>query len=214
MTERPVIFNGTMVRAILDGRKTQMRRPMKNQPQPVAVPGLGPVLAIDQPHSPNRWLWPNAREEVVASCPFGKPGDLLWVREAIRLVQDQKIDDGTDALSIYDADGALTAADAWPWKRSYLPAMQCPFGLSRITLEITDVRVERLQAISADDCFEEGVSETNFYDEGEHLQSGGSPIPPERYAFASLWNRSGSDWDANPWVWVISFRRIEQNEQD
>ena len=91
-------------------------------------------------------------------CPHGQPGDRLWVKETIRLVPDQEPDDGTGrVLSIYAADGALTVADAWPWKRKQLNSIHCPRGLSRIELEVTGVRVERLQDISEAGSIAEGL---------------------------------------------------------
>ena len=149
MKERPILFSAPMVRALMASQKTQTRRPVKITHR---TPGLAACLTppVGAPR-------PRVAAEL---CPYGQPGDQLWVREAIRLVPDQEPDDGTGrVLSVYAADGELTAADAWPWKRSYLPPMHCPRGLSRITLEITGVRVERLQHISEADCWAEGIEE-------------------------------------------------------
>lgn len=205
MTERPILFSGAMVRALLAGTKTQTRRIVKVQPwasclieegmdgEPPfvysALTGDGPGHDVHEVRSPCR-------------CPYGQPGDRLWVREAIRLVPDQAPDDGTGRVdSIYAADGTLTVADAWPWRRSYLPPMHCPRGLSRITLEITEVRVERLQSISSEDCIAEGVSTTMREHDAEC---------DLRDQYRALWeqiNGAGS-WDANSWVWAVSFRRL------
>ena len=218
MKERPIIFSGPMVRAILEGRKTQDRRVVKPQPTKTdqhfgwqwwksGSPGIGRgSVAISE----------SLLAEAIAMCHFchyGRPGDQLWVREAIELVEGQEPDDGTgDVLSRYVADGSLTAADAWPWKRRVLPAIFCPRGLSRITLEVTDVRVQRLQEISSDDCFAEGIdTEDDVYDEGEKYQSAGSPVVPEHYAFTTLWdsiNAKRAPWASNPWVWAITFREL------
>ncbi|CBA14719.1 hypothetical protein [Xanthomonas albilineans] len=198
MAEKPILFNGEMVRAILDGRKTQMRRPMKNQPQPVVVPGLGPVLAIDQPHSPNRWLWPNAREEVVASCPFGKPGDLLWVRESYqRFSEDGEILYMADSNSWEEMNQLKCEGDP---EAHWRPSIHMPRWACRIVLEITDVRVERLQAISERDAIAEGVGSAITRD---------CKVPK----FAALWDQlhGAGAWHANPWVWVIDFTRVEDN---
>ena len=139
-------------------------------------------------------------------CPYGKPGDQLWVREAIRLVPNQEPDDGTGRVfSTYDADGLLTPADAWPWKRSFLPPMHCLYGLSRITLEITGVRVERLQDISEADAQAEG-----FY-QAVHESDGGIGQDVVGW-YRTLWesiNGPGS-WGLNPWVWVVEFKRVPQ----
>ncbi|MCY1218201.1 hypothetical protein D9M72_301420 [compost metagenome] len=208
MKDRPILFSAPMVRALLDGTKTQTRRVVKPAPS-------WNVESIYRPftNEPNNWqgfagggpgaiVW-------YSKCPYGMPGDSLWVREAIRLVPGQEPDDGTGrVLSTYDADGSLTVADTWPWKRSYLPPMHCPRGLSRIDLEITEVSVERLQDISEADARAEGAP---GYEEGVD-----EPPPSDDYewsyraSFQRLWeqiNGAGS-WDANPWVWCVSFRRI------
>lgn len=195
MKERPILFSAAMVRALLAGQKTQTRRPVKITHR---TPGLAACLTppVGAPR-------PRVAAEL---CPYGQPGDRLWVREAIRLVPDQEPDDGTGrVLSVYTADGELTVADAWPWRRSYLPPMHCPRGLSRITLEITDVRVERLQDIIAKDAIAEGVNVHPDH-HGKPSTSIYSPVQ----AFRDLWeqiNGPGS-WDANSWVWALEFRRI------
>lgn len=181
--ERPILFSGAMVRALLAGTKTQTRRIAK----------------------PKRSIEPMTDE-----CPYGQPGDRLWVREAIRLVPGQEPDDGTDRVdSTYEADGTFTVADAWPWRRSYLPSMHCPRGLSRITLEITGVRVERLQSISEADAQAEGCAVECMTPTGD--DSGSAIYGPGGYR--ALWdeiNGAGA-WDANPWVWAVTFKRITQD---
>lgn len=192
MAEKQIIFSAPMVRAILDGRKTQMRRTMKHQPQPVVVPGLGPMLAINQPHGPNRWLWPNAREEVIASSPFGKPGDRMWVRE--KWEEANRID-GTPVIA-YAAGGCIAVGQegargsdvllrnfTWndtPHTDCWRPSIQMPRWACRLVLEITDVRVEKLRAISERDAIEEGV---------------GSPITRDCKVprFAVLWDKLHGD---------------------
>lgn len=189
MKERPILFSAPMVRALLAGTKTQTRRVLK--------PGGRYDLALVAPPDggPSR-------------CPYGVPGDRLWVREAIRLVPGQEPDDGTGRVdSNYEADGTLTVADAWPWKRSYLPSMHCPRGLSRMTLEVTAVRVERLQDISEADAQAEGCALECMTPTGD--DSGSAIYGPGGYR--ALWddiNGAGA-WDANPYVWAVSFRRID-----
>lgn len=204
--ERPIPFSGEMVRAIIEGRKTQTRRVVLPQPHPEwpAVPGLEsnhtPCVAIGT----GKWV----------RCPYGKPGDLLWVKEAIKRC-------GDDGLSVYAADSTWTVADAWPWKRPFLPSMFCPRGLSRIELEITDVRVERLQEITEEDAVAEGVTATR--EDLSHLEGaqlgGGWTVGAGAYGsisargnYLDLWDslneKRGYGWDVNPWVWVISFGRV------
>lgn len=144
-------------------------------------------------------------------------------------------DDGTGrVLSVYGADGTLTVADAWPWRRSYLPSMHCPRGLSRITLEVTAVRVERLQDISEADAIAEGiepnwsgdlkVGPNGYGGEGWVPECGwrhylnsmdGDPAYEPVESYRSLWESiSGAgSWAANPWVWVVEFRVLEQGRQ-
>jgi len=185
--ERPILFSGAMVRAILDGRKTQTRRVMSER---------------------HRYHFIEASGDL-ALCPYGQPGDRLWVREAIRLVPDQEPDDGTGrVLSVYNADGALTMADAWPWKRSYLPPMHCPRGLSRIDLEVTGARVERLNDCSDADAVAEGIApELDGWTDYSNpsCQMCQNPVDSYRTLWDSI-NGAGA-WEANPWVWVVEFRR-------
>lgn len=206
MKERPILFSAPMVRALLDGSKTQTRRVVK--PQPEWLP------EVRRTESAGSMFWPIGAlgqqcGMPIVNCPYGQPGDSLWVREAIRLVPDQEPDDGTGrVLSTYGADGSPTVADAWPWKRSYLPPMHCPRGLSRIDLDVTGVRVERLQDISLRDVRAEGCEVREFWLYGgnaEQRQQVGANV------YRALWeqiNGAGS-WAANPWVWVVEFKRIE-----
>jgi hypothetical protein len=203
MRERPILFSAPMVRALLDGTKTQTRRVVN--PQPDNRPGMNCTRLIFK-NRKGMPLLDEALEAVkpvlfLSLCPYGQPGDRLWVREAIRLVPDPEPDDGTGrVLSTYGADGSLTVADAWPWKRSYLPPMHCPRGLSRIDLEVTDVRVERLQDIGESDCYAEGIRHADVWGDGTAVGF-----------YRTLWeqiNGAGS-WAANPWVWVMEFRRVQ-----
>ncbi|WP_423459939.1 hypothetical protein [Ottowia sp. VDI28] len=212
MKERPVLFSAPMVRALLAGTKTQTRRIVKTE----AAVGREAVFAArtGKRHA-EVFLLPEMADLAEAHCPYGQPGDRLWVREAIRLVPDQEPDDGTGrVLSIYAADGSLTVADAWPWKRSYLPPMHCPRGLSRIDLEVTGVRVERLQDISEADCWAEGIEEVihDFSDSSQYdmAQRLGCCFEDAKPLYAQLWEsiHGARSWDANPWVWALSFRRL------
>lgn len=202
MAERPILFSAPMVRALLSGRKTQTRRAVKPRhdwqvddvPDERGVSRLWPVFEAYVYAEP---------ETVEVPCPFGAPGDRLWVKEAIRRVA---LPVGEDCWceSEYVADGEPTKAAAWPWKNRALPSIYMPRGLSRLTLEVTAVRVERLQAISEEEAEAEGVTPAPFTKSGRSAES----LHVE--AFEDLWNSiNGPDsWDANPWVWVVEFRRV------
>lgn len=180
MKERPILFSGPMVRAILDGRKTQTRRIVKPQPTNDYVtfmPLSSELVGVTKHGGPidNRgWL----------HCPYGKTGDRLWVRETW-------CPDVEPYTFRYKADGGE------PLER-WRPSIHMPRWASRITLEVVSVRVERLQDISEEDALAEGIT---------LVERGTSPVDQ----FNKLWesiNGPGS-WEANPWVWVVSFKRIE-----
>lgn len=221
MKERQILMNGAMVRATLreEDPKTQTRRPVKG-------------MALD-------WLQPGMfTPEYVASpssllSPYGFAGDRLWVRETFfafgrwetrfsaKKGRDEWhfVDMTLECDRIYqyaadEPDVPVTASrhggvtPEW-WKR---PAIHMPRAASRITLEVTGVGIEQLNRISSDDCFAEGIDpEGADYNEGENYSNAGSPVPPERWAFAALWQSTGGNWEDNPWVWVVKFRRIECN---
>ena len=179
MKERSILFSAPMVRAILGGRKTQTRRPVKNLG---FVPGIGHVLNGSDDSSE----WPDF-------CPHGKTGDRLWVRETF--LQD------TEGF-IYRADGDFegNAKILGGWR----PSIYMPRWASRILLEVTNVRVERLHDISEEDAIAEGVQITDEY------TGCADDIDSHAHAYKFLWdstNGKGS-WDLNPFVWVIEFRRI------
>lgn len=202
MTERPILFSAPMVRALLAGTKTQTRRVAIKTSQPHNVypcdfDATECKIEIENQHSGQRhWL----------ACPYGQPGDRLWVREngwerPERTPKMMREGADTWARYYYDADG-ITQADAedfkrWGFKRR--PSIHMPRWASRITLEITSVRVERLQNISRGDAMGEGCPFQN-------MAQGGDP----RQWYAQLWERlngTGS-WAANPWVWAIEFRKV------
>jgi len=227
--ERPILFNDEMVRAIQEGRKTQTRRIAKNiERAPNFRAGWKAfrkysAVSIDTP-APMLGRY----------CPVGVPGERLWVRETwsdvnlqgapgIAYRADDDIRDLMEEPSFHDEDGAFNYDDERVkpyhfavWSEDLLsgsegrwrPSIHMPRWASRITLEITDIRVERLQAISDKDARAEGV------DCVHEAESAGVPVEEvrPRSAFRALWDRiNGEDaWDANPWVWVIEFKRIDQ----
>lgn len=207
MTERPILFSGPMVRAILAGAKTQTRRAVKPQP-------------VDGPEP--RWTWCAAStdQRVVGAffhgvldprgttfadrgperrtmfrCPFGAPGDVLWVRETWRA------DDFDDARTLYAADMPEDALVAGRGVVRWHPSIHMPRGRSRLSLRVTSVRVERLHAITEEDARAEGVLTLDART--------GATTPRER--FADLWGEINgrASWDADPWVWAIGFERAE-----
>ncbi|HBT2017965.1 hypothetical protein HV479_00690 [Klebsiella pneumoniae] len=223
MKERGMIFNGEMVRAILDGRKTQTRRPVKF---PVHDKNLGCELAGNE-------LAGELSAGNYLNSAFGKPGDRIWVREAYRF--PASLDDvsptGVGEMAVatgyrkpwaptfYEFTG--TFSDGWkgfetPPKVSdsgkLRPSIHMPRWASRILLEITDVRVERLNAISEEDARAEGIIDGGCLNCGEPEPCGcANPEPDATDAFAYLWQSiyGQENWNANPWVWVIEFKRVE-----
>lgn len=200
MRERPIIFSAPMVRAILDGRKTQTRRVAKE------FAGRDDLDLILRrfPHQ--------------NGCPYGAPGDLLWLREAFSGPWCMEAQGGMAATPPskwgatsriwYWADGSPTHGD---WTRPR-PSIHMPRWASRITLEIESVRIERLQDISSSDAISEGIEPCprggewrNYLDSAPNRDA----LTP-RVSFRSLWEsiNGPSSWDANPYVWVVSFRRI------
>jgi hypothetical protein len=154
MKERPILFSGPMVRAVLSGAKTQTRR-------------------VHQPP----WAAPDSLEEALLQCRHGQPGDLLWVRETF----------AADRTSwYYRADGEIPGL-------TWTPSIFMPRAASRLTLRLTEVRVERVQDISQADAVAEGTQ--------------------GKASFALLWDalnaKRGYGWASNPWVWVLSFEVVQ-----
>lgn len=182
--ERPILFSGEMVKAILEGRKTQTRRVMKPQP---------PEIGLFDDHlwlCSKKGVWANGHGHQL-KCPYGQTGDTLWVRET-HYPLDNK------GAALYRADGQCEVA-------KWTPSIFMFRKYSRINLKISDVRVERLQDISEEDAKTEGlireISAVSTFWNGLR-----NPI----LAYRFLWEKiNGRDsWDKNPWVWVIEFGRI------
>jgi hypothetical protein len=235
MRELPILFSAPMVRAILEGRKSQTRRAVK--PQPTQCCPTGSSLPLAQ----GDWAWPypktgggivrvsnrrNGPEGWTEHCPYGQAGDRLWVRETWRYAD--WTGDGYPWIE-YQADSAKSLRDSqlppeWServidiWAklseeenfaidgraadRKWRPSVHMPRWASRITLEVTDVRVERLQDISEADAIADGCIAVNK----------GISWHTAADAFEALWNsiNGPGGWDANPWVWVVAFKRVEE----
>lgn len=223
--ERPIRFTADEVRAYFDGRKTQAREPVKPQPAEVVLrSGKAPGLIRLRPTDP-------CLSVVGDVCPFGGPGDRLWVREcwahyqpvlSIKKADGRLITEISDGCAAYKADGYETIADL----REHLllmlgigcqaieirgnkwrPSIHMPRWASRINLDVTAVRVERVQDITEENAIAEGVV--------PHAYSWPKGTPPNnardcgglhRNGFRNLWDsiyaKKGCGWDANPWVWV------------
>ena len=227
MKERPILFSGAMVRAILAGNKTQTRRALKIQPLD--------VLPMNGDLTGKEWIGLKQKDPpkgLMFKCKYGEPGDRLWVRETHYLFGQW----GKNGVSksgkqkwkfvTYREQGAkyqeeppasvckLKEHIGW-FKR---PSIHMPRWASRINLEIIGIRVERLQDISEEDARAEGASRTLWYfpnpkdeDSGINLHPYGLQIS-YRSGFATLWDsintERGFGWNVNPWVWVVEFRRV------
>lgn len=199
MKERPILFSGPMVRAILEGRKTVTRRAVKDT-------GL---YAIDAAIHGNEVAL-REREALSTRCPFGQPGDRLWVREAwaadaqVDSIAPRELSQGEPIR--YPADGSVRQTGCSMISQGKgRPSIHMPRWASRILLEITAVRVERLQDISLQQVRAEGCEVREFWlfgADAEHRQQIGARV------FGRLWVDTGGDWDANPWVWVVEFKRV------
>lgn len=207
MTERGMIFNSEMVRAILDGRKTQTRRIIKD-----CTVGKDPISKFIQIGKKFIGCYPEDVPELIRECcPYGVPGDRIWVR-------DTWAEAGASApdLRLYRANYPAhvpTHYENVPPSEDvrWTPSIHMPRWASRITLEITGVRVEQLKSISEEEARSEGVARLR---EGfwKHYQPGWTQHQlSARGSFATLWDSiyGSGEWDRNPWVWVIEFKRIE-----
>lgn len=201
MADKPIIFSGPMVRALLDGTKTQTRRVLK--PQPEFRGGCGDY------HDAEEWGWEDecgAPVSVIDICPNGmRKGDRLWVREAVTWVSAWGWRYRADNDDLAEK---REAGEVGKWK----PSIHMPRHASRLTLTVTDVRVQRLQQISEADAVAEGVSKTDgITDAHNHwVDMGGGDLITgwdAREVFAGLWNHinGGVAWAANPWVAAYTF---------
>ncbi|HBW3433934.1 TPA: hypothetical protein MEZ05_000706 [Klebsiella pneumoniae] len=214
MKERGMIFNGEMVRAILDGRKTQTRRIIKWKQTR--------FTEIGEREDGSKWPWSEDAEHACDfwhPCPFGAVGDRIWVREAFR-VHSRATDVATLVYKASERNSwaeqthrvpvAVCNKPATPEK--WTPSLHMPRWASRILLEITGVRVERLNAISEEDARAEGIIDGGCLNCGEPEPCGcANPEPDATDAFAYLWQSiyGQENWNADPWVWVIEFKRVE-----
>lgn len=234
MTERPIIFSGPMVRAILSGAKTQTRRVVKPQPiDPLDDAGFDPVNL--------EWRWDH---DNVRRCPYGVRGDRLYVKEKFacsdvyghtaKLAYDADARCGYKTGGVFVPHGRILEASGYGWWASQPKACSDTYGLkgyggrwkssrfmprwaSRIALEVTGVRVERVQDISEADAIAEGITHHDGLGVGHSgfRYSTDSPVyDTAKAAYAVLWDtinaKRGHGWGVNPWAWVVEFERKEQ----
>lgn len=215
MRERPILFSGPMVRALLAGTKTQTRRvaPIRelnilSQPGDMvawSVSFLKAIKGVLSSHSGGRFSELQARSIIASQfCPYGQPGDRLWVRECWTHNKVVPIEHRPPGDYIYRAD--LNEAGVTRWAATWKPSIHMPRWASRLTLEITGVRVERLQEINETDAAAEGVA---TWAPGALSPEGQSADPSDQFRW--LWQsiNGPESWDANPWVWVVEFKRLE-----
>lgn len=259
MKEIPILFSTEMVQALMDGRKTQTRRMVSPQPDEngASYMPVAPCLEWEQIYKQEwkPWNWTTDEgQDIMKHSPYGKPGDMLWVRESWR-VKSWWPEDGELSVSYATGDGAdMTLYDLEEdifnrlWEQScndlekagyhvdedenytgykdtdlrLRPSIHMPKEAARIWLRVTDVRIERLNDISEDDARSEGIlshkDEFNRIRYKDYLADGsGYGDPQTDYptvgmpicSFYTLWESNGRDsWNANPWVWVVSFEVV------
>lgn len=201
--ERPILFSAPMVRAILEGRKTVTRRAVKF---PFIDRAAGCELSGNE-------IGP---EEVRNNCPYGVPGQRLWVRETFATLsageyEPVKPHSGRGQNIMYAATDPLADLSISNRGYGYRPSIHMPRWVSRILLEITDVRVERLQDITEEQAKAEGVRlYTDHAELGDwwHVEGIETYSADPRKSFELLWSSVGGDWQSNPWVWVVEFKRV------
>ncbi|UJL36155.1 hypothetical protein JK642_13505 [Pantoea agglomerans] len=223
MRERPIIFNADMVRAVLDGRKTQTRRIIQSPAKNMQASGHK-VIEYREPG--DKWYGEHVfsmrnqsgtwcdytKEQFLAKCPFGAVGDRLWVRETFR-VHSRATDVATLVYKASEQQSWTQQTHRVPIEKcnkpavvdTWTPSIHMPRWASRITLEITCVRVERLNSMTEKDALAEGC--LGGHDSIPGYQYSATPHEHFHHVWQSIY---GADsWQANPWVWVIEFKRVE-----
>lgn len=233
MKERPILFSGPMVLALLNGTKTQTRRIIK--PQPPVGCSIHYMLGAEswlpeEKRTPLRHHWEawwgplfESRPEkhlcgsFDVKCPYGEPGDQLWVRETFCPVDDTEF--GYEKWIDYRATPKYSAEHPAGWENDpedaealkWRPSIHMPRSASRITLEITEVLVQRLQEISEEDAKAEGCEPWQF-DPLQPMTTGElGTDSPYRGGYACLWDEIHDEvatWKSNPWVWAVSFKKV------
>jgi hypothetical protein len=246
--ERPILFSGPMVRALLDGSKTQTRRVMKRQPPAVIQDGYLPKVywpardkhmssrgdrAYLQFEQPGEYDGRHIMKDGYGfECPHGQPGDRLWVRESgvisklrgvlekpglfrhdvstTPTIGDYWVEETRAPGASYNVAGCPRSSALLSYGAKACPSIHMPRWASRITLEVTGVRVERLQDISEQDAIAEGIGKTPAGFWSTYGRSGVDGTYSPRSSFRCLWEsiNGAESWDADPWVWVVEFKRV------
>jgi hypothetical protein len=234
MKERPILFSGPMVRAVLDGSKTQTRRVVKPQPHH----DVGSITVAHYEPTVVNWRGEEEPGSVIfgaysedgswgCKCPFGAPGDRLWVRESgvisklrgtlekpglfrhdvptTPTIGDYRVEETRAPGASYNVAGCPRSSALLSYGAKACPSIHMPRWASRITLEVTGVRVERLQDISEADAESEGI------DFLRHVPDADETLTPSQL-YMCLWDglkpAAGAAWADNPWVWVVEFKRV------
>lgn len=222
MQVKPILFSGPMIRGILEGRKTQTRRVVKPKDLIVRDHNGKRLAEIDCE------LLTEQQGVAHSQCPSGKPGDLLWVRETTEAyeyesgVYSRYVADGVPVLYSACDDPMYNGSLAhWNYFRDSRPSIHMPGWASRLTLEITNVRVERLQDISEADAIAEGAMVEDYecqlgegytsalcYHHGQPENEEGAWFDTAKESFRDLWQsiNGGDSWAQNPWVWMVEFK--------
>lgn len=228
MRERPILMSGPMVRALVDGRKTQTRRAVKVQPRWVeadnayhagggfrGTPGWRWTGGPKKNPRDFSWAEDDAPTLEDNACPYGIPGDRFWVREAWKSLPGPSLSRPYDPATehefgelprvLYRADPAFGESSG---EKGWKPSIHMPRWASRLTLEVTGVRVERVQDISWGDAVAEGCKDPRRAMMRSDPAHPRSPVRQYRALWDSLNATRGHGWAANPWVWVVEFQRV------
>jgi len=208
MAEHPILFSTEMVKVILKGNKTQTRRIFKD------------TTEHHSPYNPaylERWKNDSGWENI---CPYGKIGDTLWVRETFAYRIDVDIDKEREKAKhylMYKANGGSPYNHMnWHSYTNWKPSIHMPRWASRINLKITDIRIQKLQDVSENDAFEEGMNKqiATYLGISTPESQEEFNFTACRRVFHALWDyinaKRGYSWESNPWVWCISFRKIDK----
>ena len=214
MKTRPILFSGEMVRAILEGRKTQTRRVIKPQPA-----NANYWTSVDKAFFPNTYT----ASPSFLKCPYGQKDDRLWVRETWATIKEYD-DLKPSAIPKGSASWPMVYYGAWTGaaressnRGKWRPSIFMPRWASRITLEVTDVRVEQVQNISAVDAMWEGIEKAHHPINKKTIEALGDKSATGLAViedFCLLWDsinaKRGYSWESNPWVWAVEFQRVER----